>query len=145
MLIRIFHPARKNIGLFIQGFIVFLVAYYTAILFARIFGCTPISAFWEGHGRCVNLEALFIFDNFVSLITDGIILILPIFLVASLQLPLKAKIRVAAVLSAGGLATVASLYQVCLTLSHPGAEDFTLIIHLSYARYTEVYPLNISS
>lgn len=143
MIIRIFHP-RKKIVLFIQGFIVFLVAYYIAILFARIFGCTPISAFWEGHGRCVNLEVLYIFDNFASLITDSIILVLPTFLVVSLHLPLKAKIRIAVVLSAGGVATAASLYQVCVTLIHPGLESFTLEMHLSYATYVEVYHLNPS-
>lgn len=134
MLISIFHPVRKKIGLFIQAFMVFLVVYYTAIISARIFGCTPISAFWEGHGRCINLGALLIIDTFVSLITDGIILALPILLAASLHLPLKKKVRVAAILGAGGLAIVANIYRVYLVMRHPGAEDFALIIHISYTR-----------
>lgn len=144
MLIRIFYPVREKTGLFIQAFIVFLVVYYIAIIFARIFGCTPVSAFWEGHGRCINLDVLFIIDTFVSLITDGVILALPIFLAASLHLPLKKKIRVAAILGAGGLAIVANIYRVYLVMSHLGAEDFTYIIHLSYTRYIDVYPLHIS-
>jgi hypothetical protein len=147
MLIRIFHPVREKIGLFIQAFMVFMVAYYIAIFLARVFGCTPISAFWEGPGpgRCINLDALFIVDTFVSLITDGIILVLPIFLAASLHLPLRKKIRVAVVLGAGGLAVVANTYRVYLVMSHLGAEDFTYIIHLSYTRYIDVYPLSILS
>ena len=143
MLIRIFHPVRKNIALFIQAFMVFLVVYYTAIIFARIFGCTLISAFWEGHGRCINLDALFIVDTFVSLITDGIILALPILVAASLHLLLKKKVRVAAILGARGLAIVANIYRVYLVMSHLGSEDFTYIIRISYARYIDVYPLNI--
>jgi hypothetical protein len=143
MLTRIFHPVRNKIGLFIQAFMVFLVVYYIAILFARIFGCTPISAFWEGHGRCINLGALFIIDTYVSLITDGIILVLPIILAVSLHLPLKKKVWVATILGAGGLAIGANIYRVYLVMSHLGSEDFTYIIRISYARYIDVYPLNI--
>ena len=40
-----------------------------------------------GGWKMINLDALFIVDTFVSLITDGIILVLPIFLAASLHLP----------------------------------------------------------
>lgn len=112
MLMRIFHPVRKKMGLFIRAFIVFLILYYVASLFVRLFSCSPVSAFWNGGGQCVDLDAVFLIDTFVSLVTDAIILILPIFLVSTLHMPLKRKIKVGAILSAGGVATVTNIYRV---------------------------------
>lgn len=145
MLIRIFYPVHEKIGLFIRAFTVFLVLYYIAILLARIFGCTPISGFWDGRGRCINLDALLVVDTVISLITDSIILVLPIFLAASLSLPLKKKIRVAGILGAGGLAIVANIYRMYLVISRLGTEDFTsYLIRLSYIWFVDAHPLNIS-
>jgi hypothetical protein len=114
MLVRFFTP-REKMAWFIRGLTAVVVLYYVVILFVRIFICTPISAFWNGNGRCLYLDAVFITDSFVSLITDGAILILPIILAYPLHLPLQKKIKVAAILGAGGLATISNIYRIILS------------------------------
>jgi hypothetical protein len=114
MLRRIFTP-REKMALLIRALIVFVVGYYVAIFLVRLCVCIPISGFWNKDGRCVNLGVVFITDSFVSPITDGAILILPVILAWSLHLPLRKKIKVAAVLGAGGLATVTNVYRLVLS------------------------------
>lgn len=132
MLKRIFYPFGL-LAVAIRIFLFFTVGYYCAILLVRIFSCIPISSFWNGNGSCVNLDAVFIVDSFVSLITDTAILVLPIILVWNLHLPLKRKVKIAALLGAGGLATVSNVYRLWLTFHSLGTKDTThYTIHLLY-------------
>jgi len=120
---------------------VFVIAYYIAILLVRIFVCTPISGFWNQDGKCVNLDAVFIADSFVSLITDGAILVLPILLTWSLHMPLKRKIKIASILGLGGLTTVTNVYRMYLAFAERGTTDVSVyIIHLLYTGYVDVDP-----
>jgi hypothetical protein len=107
-------------ALLIRGLTAFVVLYYVVIVFVRIFMCSPASAFWDGNGKCLNLGAIFITDSFISLITDGAILILPIILAYPLHLPLQKKIKVAAILGAGGLVTISNIYRIVLSFSDRG-------------------------
>ena len=120
-----------------------MTAYYIAVLLVRIFVCTPISAFWNRDGKCVNLNAVLIADSFVSLITDGAILVLPIVLTWSLHLPLKKKFRVASILGVGGLTIVTNVYRLCLSLAERGTADASsYYIRLLYAGYVDVDTFN---
>jgi hypothetical protein len=132
MLKRIFYPFG-NLAILIRILLGFILAYYSAILLVRVFVCTPIPAFWNGNGSCVNLEAVFIVDSFVSLITDAAILILPIALVWNLHLPFGKKVKIAGLLGAGGLATVSNIYRLWLAFHSLATKDPTFYtIHLLY-------------
>jgi hypothetical protein len=142
VLIRIFSP-REKITLFTRLLTVFMLAYYLASFFVRIFLCTPISTFWyRANGTCVNYFVLFSIDSFISLITDGAILVLPLLLAWSLHLPLSKKIKIVAILGAGGLATVTNIYRLSLMFSEGRSADQTHFwIKLLYTGYVLHFPI----
>lgn len=127
---------------FILGLLVFILAYYGAVLIVRIFLCTPVSAYWiPNSGRCVDILALFIVDSFVSLITDAAIIILPIILTWPLRLSIAQKVKVVAILGAGGMATVSNIYRICLLFTSGTSTDkTTFTTRLDLAGY--VRPFN---
>lgn len=146
MLIRIFCSVRLIVRYFIQAFAVFLVAYYVTMFVLRICCCIPPSAFWNDPiGKCLNFYAILIVDYSTSLITDLVICTLPIFLVSTLHLPLKKKIKVAALLGAGGLTIPLNIYRLWLLLSFGSSIwiDWTSTsIHWTYLVYINAHPLN---
>jgi hypothetical protein len=122
---------------FILGLLVFILAYYGAVLFVRIFLCIPVSAYWiPNSGKCVNIRALFIVDSFVSLITDGAIIILPIILTWPLHLSIAQKVKVVAILGAGGIATISNTYRICLLFTSGASTDkTTFVTRIDFAGY----------
>ncbi|KAJ5604843.1 hypothetical protein N7510_009997, partial [Penicillium lagena] len=139
ILLRIF-AVRTMMARFMIGLLIFILAYYTAVIFVRIFLCTPISAYWiPNTGQCVDLRALFTVDSFVSLFTDAAILVLPIVLTWSLQLRMTQKIKVVAILGAGGVATLTNVYRICLLFnSWTNLDSTTLITRVEFAGNAEV-------
>ena len=146
MLTRIFCAAPSKAGYFIRVFAALLLVYYTIMLCIQAFGCKPISALWNGGGRCVNSALVQLFNGFAGLITDTIILALSIYLVWNLHhLPLTTKIRVAAVLGAGGLTIPTTTFRIYFSFRLIGSLDFTIIsVHIIYTAYVDAYPLNNS-
>lgn len=140
MFTRIFIPLGKP-ALFIHALTIFVVVYYVTIFFVRVCICIPTSAFWDGGGHCLNLDVVWILDTFISLITDGAILALPVFLVWNLKLSLGKKIKVTAILGAGGLAIVSNIYRLYLVWANLGTMDTTFYtIHLLFTGYVDIYP-----
>ncbi|KAK0100751.1 hypothetical protein ONS95_007201 [Cadophora gregata] len=115
--IRVFSPMSKAVRA-IYGFMIILLLYYTAQTAAKIWVCSPIGAFWNPAIRksCINTRIVFRIDNAVSVITDLVILILPIPLLWSVQMTRKKKIGIGMLLGAGGLATICSAARMILTL-----------------------------
>jgi hypothetical protein len=62
-------------------------------------------------------------DAIFSVISDAIILMIPIPLAWRLHLPLRKKVQVAVILGAGGLAIAFSLYRVVLIAQNAHPED----------------------
>lgn len=140
-MVRIFSP-REKIALFIRLLIIFVIGYYAAILLVRIFVCIPISGFWNHTGSCVNSDVMFIVDSFVSLITDGAVLVLPILLAWPLHLPLRKRLRVAGILGAGGLTTVTNVYRLILAFNEWEAIDNPgYMMRLLYTGYADIDPV----
>lgn len=61
---------------------------------SAIFQCTPVHSIWDKsiHGHCVDQDAMFRFWSIPNIITDAIMLILPLPLVWKLQLPFDQKV-----------------------------------------------------
>lgn len=129
---------------FMLGLLVFILAYYGAVIFVRIFLCTPVSVYWiPNSGKCVNIRALFIADSFASLITDGAIIILPIILTWPLRLSIGKKFKVVAILGAGGIATVSNTYRICLLFTAGASTDKTTFsTRLDFAGYVRPFILD---
>ncbi|KAF7183475.1 hypothetical protein CNMCM7691_003674 [Aspergillus felis] len=127
IIIRIFAPYRSKI-LFIYILLGCLCVYYIIAEIVKIRMCDPIPSYWEGTpGRkCLDQSAALLADSVISVISDLIILILPLPLTWSLQMSRNKKLRVIGILSAGGLATAFSIYRLILVLRDGKTTDMTI-------------------
>lgn len=129
ILTRIFKPYRGKVW-FIYGFLACLVTYYTVALIVKIRICAPIPRYWLGEeveGSCLDQTAALIADSVISVVSDIIILILPLPLTWSLQMSRNRKLRVIGILGAGGLATAFSLYRLVLVLRDGNSPNQTIV------------------
>jgi hypothetical protein len=144
ILTRIFAPYRGKVW-FIYIFLGCLCCYYTVALIIKIRMCAPIPMYWLGPvegGSCLDQAAALIADSVISVVSDIIILILPLPLTWSLQMSRNRKLRVMGLLGAGGLATGFSLYRLVLVLKDGNSTDMSLmfvrVILSGYVMFTPV-------
>lgn len=129
ILTRIFAPYRGKVW-FIYIFLACLCCYYTVALIVKIRMCDPIPMYWLGNvpgGTCLDQTAALIADSVISVVSDIIILVLPLPLTWSLQMSRNRKLRVMGLLGAGGLATGFSLYRLVLVLSKGNSPDQSIV------------------
>lgn len=98
----------------IRIFIVTLLLAYIPIIFLKIFTCNPVSAYWEmaqtagvtgNNPHCLDQTKFFMGDIIIAVVTDFLILILPIPLAWRMEAPRLQKIKIVLLLGAGGAAT----------------------------------------
>lgn len=79
ILVRVFTPFKKLI-FFVWGLIIVMFIYYTVVTILKILLCDPIASIWDPTipGTCLDRSLLFSIDTGLSVLTDVIILILPI-------------------------------------------------------------------
>ncbi|EXF83815.1 integral membrane protein [Colletotrichum fioriniae PJ7] len=112
----------------IKVFIVTLLICYIPIQILKTVICLPISAFWNPktpNPRCLNQRKIFIADLSLAIITDFFILVLPVPLLWGLRMPLRKKLKVAALLGAGGIATAVTVYRMYLVVQFLTSTDVT--------------------
>ncbi|KAJ5107992.1 hypothetical protein N7456_004667 [Penicillium angulare] len=129
ILTRIFAPYRGKVW-FIYIFLGCLCTYYTVALIVKIRMCSPIPQYWLGNvpgATCLDQTAALIADSVISVVSDIIILVLPLPLTWSLQMSRNRKLRVIGLLSAGGLATGFSLYRLVLVLKEGNSTNQTIV------------------
>lgn len=140
---RVFSPFRKSV-LFIHGFMILMLTYYIPAVIVKIRICNPISFFWNPdiEGTCLDEASIILADAVVSCVSDLIILILPLPLTMALQMSSRKKIRVIAILGAGGMAVASSIIRLVLIALTGQSKDATLafmrINMLGYA-FLELY------
>lgn len=127
LIARIFSPYKKRIyGIYVLGGL--LVLYYLVSLILKIRICWPIAAYWQGdQSKCLDQSAVITADSIISTVTDAIILLLPLPLTWSLQLPTMKKLRVGGMLAVGGLATAFSGWRLNLILTQGKSRDTTIL------------------
>lgn len=91
------------------------IACYAALGFLLVYGfwavlsgylnCIPVAKFWDDtiDGKCIDMEALWFSNAIVHIVTDIIILSMPMPTLNSLQLPRKQKLALMGVFALGGL------------------------------------------
>ncbi|CAO1599702.1 hypothetical protein XANCAGTX0491_003418 [Xanthoria calcicola] len=82
--------------------------------FGIAFQCTPVAYFWDRTipgGHCINMMAFFRFANIANLLTDILILAMPIPIVWSLRLDRQKKFGVCGLFLLGGFVCVASIMR----------------------------------
>lgn len=112
----------------IKWIVVVLAIAYIPIQFIKMFVCVPIESFWN-HSieptRCLNQAKAFIFDLSLAILTDAIILIIPIVLTWRLTMPLGQRLKIAAMLSAGGVALGITTFRMYLLSMYLVTTDIT--------------------
>ncbi|KAL3464786.1 hypothetical protein BJX64DRAFT_253789 [Aspergillus heterothallicus] len=129
ILIRIFAPYKNKI-LFIYVFLGALCIYYIIAEIIKIRMCDPVPAYWtqdDPNASCLDQQAALIADSVISVVSDLLILLLPLPLTWSLQMSRNKKLRVIGMLSAGGLATAFSIYRLILVLRDGSSPDMTIV------------------
>ncbi|KAL8854181.1 MAG: hypothetical protein Q9198_010935, partial [Flavoplaca austrocitrina] len=91
--------------------IIFTVAVCLVSVFGSSFACTPVAHIWDPistNGHCINLIGFARFTSITGLVTDILILTLPIPIVWNLQMEQSKKIAVTGVFLLGSFVCVAS-------------------------------------
>lgn len=127
ILIRIFSPYKTKVML-IYVFLGLLCIYYIIAEVIKIRMCDPIPAYWLGDvAKCFDQQAALIADSVISVVSDFIILVMPLPLTWSLQMSRNKKLRIMGILSAGGLATGFSLYRLVVVVRDGSSMDQTIV------------------
>lgn len=76
------------------GLAMFILAWYIITFFCGVFTCIPIRALWDVtvKGRCIHYGQVTLAFGVCNIVTDFIMLGLPLPLVWTLQMPLRQKI-----------------------------------------------------
>jgi len=78
---------------------------YTGIFFSLIFACSPIAASWspllEPTSICINRGAIYIATAVIGVVTDALLIIIPIPTVWGLHMPRKQKIGLTSIFGVG--------------------------------------------
>lgn len=91
--------------------------------------CIPIRTLWDPtveNPRCLNQRKVFFSSLALSILTDVIILIVPIPLTWTLRMPLRKKIKIIMLLSAGGAATGLTVYRTTRAAKFLDSDDITV-------------------
>jgi hypothetical protein len=105
--LRIFVPSRKgNMVLFvaIQFLIWTILLFYSIGTAFDIFMCSPREKIWNPlmtTGHCFDTTILYQSSGFFNIITDFLLLILPMIPIWKLRMPLKKKIMMIAIFATG--------------------------------------------
>lgn len=124
IVIRVFRLNKKTI-IGTYAVIVFMTGYYAPVLFLKMFICHPIAGYWDStlNATCLNQRAIFVADTAVSAITDTAVLCLPIPVALSLRMSWTKRLKVILMLSAGGVATAASIVRMILVIQLQKSDD----------------------
>ncbi|KAI9042648.1 uncharacterized protein KD926_005254 [Aspergillus affinis] len=89
----------------IIGMAIFVASYLLVIELLFLFGCRPIAKAWNDDiaGTCVNRTTIFMTGAVASVITDIILLVIPLPVVKRLQMPWRKKAWIFLVLLLGSL------------------------------------------
>lgn len=108
--------------------------WFIAFFFANLLQCYPISTNWEASGAqvssCINTNMMYLAQAWTDILTDMMILSLPIPCIWALQMPVRHKVGVTAVFLLGiltvlaGIAKLVVFYHV-IALAHGGDFDIT--------------------
>lgn len=96
--VRRFVLATRVVGLFV-------VAWWIVVVIIQIFSCNPIHGFWDTTipSKCINAADFYVAVAVPNILTDMVMLGLPIRMVWRLQLPREQKVMLSGVFATGAL------------------------------------------
>lgn len=82
----------------------FTIVLGVSILIADIFQCTPVAYVYDTSipgGRCIKQGAFYVSTATMTIFTDLLVVVIPMIIVYSLQMPLRRKLMVVGILCLG--------------------------------------------
>ena len=82
-----------------------MLSYSTAQSLVEIFECSPIDSLWNPQvkGKCINLSAELIASSVLNVVTDFLLLVLPLPILWRLQISMERKLELIGIFLLGGL------------------------------------------
>lgn len=101
--LRIFPSPNFRLSVYVLAILV--ISWALGVEISTIFQCTPISYTWARNppGRCINLLGFYRWASLPNILSDIIILLLPVHRVWKLQVTFKQKMALSGVFLMGGL------------------------------------------
>lgn len=147
IVIRVFGTYKKTV-IATYAVIVFMVGYYAPVLVIKTLICRRIAGFWDPDlpADCFNQRAVFVADTAVSAVTDLAVLTIPIPVAVTLRMSWSKRLKVLAMLSAGGIATAASIVRMILVVQLQKSNDEPVdFIRFNLLGLVTLYPDSNSS
>ncbi|CAI7588980.1 unnamed protein product [Penicillium bialowiezense] len=122
---RVFSTPRMRLACWLL--IGFLGLYGTWTIVSAWANCVPLAKFWDPTvpGFCLDKKALWFSNSGIHILTDVIILIYPMPVLKSLQLPKKQKIALMAVFALGGIVLITTILRLQSLLVISNSSDPT--------------------
>ncbi|KAF2130674.1 hypothetical protein P153DRAFT_384935 [Dothidotthia symphoricarpi CBS 119687] len=109
-----------------------IVGAYTGIFFSLVFACHPIAASWDPTLQpiavCINRGAIYIATAVIGIITDVLLIALPIPTIWRLQMPLKQKVGLTGIFGVGSITIVTSVIRLVILIPSLTSVDQTWVI-----------------
>lgn len=143
LIARVF-SVRRWVSRSLYLFILFLIVAYTPIQILKIRVCDPIRAYWDKSvpGHCLNQPKLFICDITIAIISDFVILTIPIPLTCKLNASWRKKLKIMLLLGAGGIATAVTIYKMVKAIEYLNSKDVAAdFVSLDMLTYVDFLPL----
>lgn len=95
-----------------------VVAYTLGIIFSLIFPCHPISSNWDVTlpGTCINKVGTYLATAVINIATDVALLLLPVPVLARLQIPRLEKAALIAMFGVGSMTCVTSIVRLVILI-----------------------------
>jgi len=126
----LFSPSRKSrIWWFIIIFLVANAIFYVGLMLVKIFACWPRDAIWNkaGHpdAKCLNIAIILDLSGTWNVLSDAIILAIPMYMVSTLNLSKEKKIGVFAIFAVGVIGPIFSLVGLVERTLNAASPDLT--------------------
>ncbi|GAB1316548.1 hypothetical protein MFIFM68171_06758 [Madurella fahalii] len=109
------------------GMIVFHSLFFIVCIAVTVAQCQPLHKMWDimgtVDGKCINTTAFFYFTSGFNIVTDIIILALPIKTLIGINRPLKEKIALVCVFGVGTFATIVAMVRLHTIYTYTLAVD----------------------
>lgn len=97
------------------GALTFIILPSAAIVLVTILSCQPIPYFWDRdlpHGSCIDVAALAYANSAFAAAQDALLIVLPVFMLWSLNMSRKKKILIASMFAVGSLGLIATIIRL---------------------------------
>ncbi|KAK8029700.1 hypothetical protein PG993_010991 [Apiospora rasikravindrae] len=111
-----------------------------SVFVASVFTCVPINKYWDRGvpGHCNNEGLQYIVSSSITVLTDILVVILPIRIVVGLQMPMRLKMGLTFVLTLGIVVTIVSILRLIWLIDYHYGDlfqnpDFSYDIRFVYS------------